>query len=126
MTDVQPCRLVRLQDLFGDQGTNGFHSWLGTLQGRAALPSTAAGGTVSRIVPALQPGAGVVTTRGHVRWVVTEYGAVNLFGLSLRQRGDALISLAHPDFRAELRRELVETRHFALRGPGRYVTVKLL
>jgi acyl-CoA hydrolase len=79
-----------------------------------ALPSTAAQGTVSRIVSALQPGAGVVTTRGHVHWVVTEYGAANLFGLSLRQRGEALISLAHPDFRGELRRALAETRHFAL------------
>ena len=77
-----------------------------------ALPSTAARGTVSRIVPALKPGSGVVTTRGHVHWVVTEYGAANLFGCSLRQRGEALIALAHPDFRGELRRALVETRHF--------------
>ena len=57
-----------------------------------------------------------MTTRGHVHWVVTEYGAVNLFGCSLRQRGEALISLAHPDFREELRRSLVETRHFTLTG----------
>ena len=49
-----------------------------------ALPSTASRGTVSRIVPSLKPGAGVVTTRGHVHWVVTEHGVVNLFGLSLR------------------------------------------
>ena len=81
-----------------------------------ALPSTAAGGRVSRIVPALREGAGVVTTRGHVHWVVTEYGAVNLFGLSLRQRGEALISLAHPDFRAELARALAATRHFVIPG----------
>ena len=47
-----------------------------------------------------------------MHWVVTEYGAVNLFGLSLRQRGDALIALAHPDVRGELRRSLAETRHF--------------
>ena len=71
-----------------------------------ALPSTAAGGHASRIVPALKPGAGVVTTRGHVHWVVTEYGAVNLFGLTLRQRAEALISIAHPDFRGELRARL--------------------
>ena len=77
-----------------------------------ALPSTAARGAVSRIVPALKPGSGVVTTRGHVHWVVTEYGAANLFGLSLRQRGDALIALAHPDVRGQLRRSLAETRHF--------------
>ena len=82
--------------------------------GRAiiALPSTAVGGTVSRIVPELAPGAGVVTTRGHVQWVVTEYGAVNLHGLSLRQRGDALIAIAHPDFRNDLRRQLNRIRHY--------------
>jgi 4-hydroxybutyrate CoA-transferase len=79
-----------------------------------ALPSTAAGGTVSRIVPALKAGSGVVTTRGHVHWVITEYGAVNLFGLSLRQRADALIGIAHPDFRAELRREFASARHVVL------------
>jgi acyl-CoA hydrolase len=77
-----------------------------------ALPSTAAKGTVSRIGAALKPGAGVVTTRGHVHWVVTEHGAVDLHGMTLRERGEALISIAHPDFRAELRRELVEIRHF--------------
>jgi acyl-CoA hydrolase len=70
-----------------------------------ALPSTAAGGRISRIVPQLSPGAGVVTTRGHVHWVVTEYGAVNLHALSIRERADALASIAHPDFRAELRRD---------------------
>jgi acyl-CoA hydrolase len=77
-----------------------------------ALPATAAGGKVSRIVPTLAPWAGVVTTRGHVAWVVTEYGAHNLHGLTLRERGEALVSLAHPDFRAELRRELAAVRHF--------------
>lgn len=77
-----------------------------------ALPSTAANGAVSRIVTALKPGAGVVTTRGHVHWVVTEHGAVDLHGLDLRQRADALIGLAHPDFRAELRRDMVALRHF--------------
>jgi len=77
-----------------------------------ALPATAAGGRLSRIVLALKPGSGVVTTRGHVHWVVTEFGAVNLFGLSLRQRGEALISIAYPDFRAELTRELAATRHY--------------
>jgi 4-hydroxybutyrate CoA-transferase len=79
-----------------------------------ALPSTAARGTVSRIVPALKEGSGVVTTRGHVHWVITEYGAVNLFGLSLRQRAEALISIAHPDFRAELRRDFAKTRHMVV------------
>jgi 4-hydroxybutyrate CoA-transferase len=70
-----------------------------------ALPSTASKGTVSRIVTQLSPGAGVVTTRGHVHWVVTEYGAVNLHAMSIRERADALISIAHPDFRTSLRKE---------------------
>ncbi len=81
-----------------------------------ALPSRAAGGKVSRIVMQLNPGAGVVTTRGHVHWVATEYGAVNLHGKTLRERGEALISIAHPDFQAELRRELNQIRHFSLAG----------
>jgi acyl-CoA hydrolase len=77
-----------------------------------AMPSTAARGTISRITHELKPGAGVVTTRGHVHWVVTEYGARNLHGLTLRERGEALIELAHPDMRAELRRSLAAVRHF--------------
>ena len=67
-----------------------------------ALPSTAAGGKLSRIAATLTEGSGVVTTRGHVHWVVTEYGAVNLHGKSLRERAELLTSIAHPDFRAEL------------------------
>ena len=81
-----------------------------------ALPSTAAGGKVSRIVPSVQPGAGVVTTRGHVHWVVTEYGAVNLFGRSLRERAEALIRIAHPDTRAELSQTIKGVRHFDFGG----------
>lgn len=79
-----------------------------------ALPSTAASGSVSRIVMELKPGAGVVTTRGHVHWVVTEYGAVNLHGKMLRERAELLISIAHPDFRSELRRQFAHVRHFTL------------
>ena len=56
----------------------------------------------------------MVTTRGHVHWVVTEYGAVNLHGLSLARRAQALISLAHPDFQPELRREAACHRVFGL------------
>lgn len=66
-----------------------------------ALPSTTNKG-ISRIVPFLKEGAGVVTTRGHVQWVVTEYGIVNLYGKSLKQRGRALIEIAHPDHREAL------------------------
>lgn len=83
-----------------------------------ALPSTAVGGQVSRIVLQLDPGAGVVTTRGHVHWVVTEFGAVNLHGLTLRERAEALISVAHPDFRAGLRREVAAVRHFPALCPA--------
>jgi acyl-CoA hydrolase len=78
-----------------------------------ALPSTAAKGKVSRIAVQLAEGAGVVTTRGHVHWVVTEYGAVNLHGKSIRERAEALISIAHPDFRAELQRDLRALRRAA-------------
>jgi acyl-CoA hydrolase len=79
-----------------------------------ALPSMAAGGAVSRIVSCLKPGAGVVTTRGHVHWVVTEYGSVNLFGRSLRERAELLIRIAHPDTRGDLRRAFAETRHITV------------
>jgi 4-hydroxybutyrate CoA-transferase len=78
-----------------------------------ALPSTAAKGQVSRLVSTLRPGAGVVTTRAHLHWVVTEYGAVNVHGLTLRERGEALVSIAHPSFRAELARDLAGIRHFS-------------
>ena len=84
-----------------------------------ALPSMAAGGVASRIVLSVRPGAGVVTTRGHVHWVVTEYGAVNLLGLTLRQRAAALIGIAHPDTREELRRDFAQTRHVDLNFPAR-------
>lgn len=70
-----------------------------------ALPSTAKGGAVSRIVPFLAQGAGVVTTRADVRYVVTEYGVASLFGKSLRERARALIGIAHPDFRDALTAE---------------------
>ena len=67
-----------------------------------ALPSTASGGTVSRITPFLPEGSGIVTTRAHVRTGVTEWGVAELYGKSIRQRAAALIAIAHPDFRDEL------------------------
>ena len=81
-------------------------------EGRAiiALPSTAAGGTVSRIAANLKQGAGIVTTRAHVRTVVTEWGVAELFGKSLRERAVALIAIAHPDFRDELAAQLRSDR----------------
>lgn len=79
-----------------------------------ALPSRTSNGKISRIVMQLKDGAGVVTTRGHAHWVVTEYGAVNLHGKSLRERAERLISIAHPDCRAELKRDFANVRHFTL------------
>ena len=67
-----------------------------------AISSTAKNGTISRIVPMLDPGAGVVTSRGLVRYVVTEYGVAYLHGKSIRERAKALIEIAHPKFREEL------------------------
>jgi len=67
-----------------------------------ALPATAKDGTISRIVPTLKQGAGVVTTRNHVRYIVTEYGVADLFARSVRQRVHALINIAAPQFRDEL------------------------
>jgi len=68
-----------------------------------ALPATAKKGEVSRIVDSLSEGSGVVTTRADVHWVVTEWGIASLFGKSLRERALALIEIAHPDFREDLR-----------------------
>jgi 4-hydroxybutyrate CoA-transferase len=67
-----------------------------------ALSSTAKNGTISRITPMLAPGAGVVTSRGLIRYVVTEYGVAYLHGKSIRERAQALIEIAHPKFRDEL------------------------
>lgn len=67
-----------------------------------ALPSTAKNDTVSRIVPMLRQGAGVVTSRAHVHYVITEYGIAYLHGRNIRQRAEALIQIAHPKFRNEL------------------------
>ena len=77
-----------------------------------AIPSQTNKG-ISRIVPFLKEGAGVVTTRGHVHWIVTEYGKVNLFGLSLKQRAKALISIAHPNHREML--EMAYQKRFSNR-----------
>jgi len=67
-----------------------------------ALPATAKGGTLSRIVPMLKQGAGVVTSRYHVHYVVTEHGVTDLYGKTIRQRARALIRIAAPQFRDEL------------------------
>jgi acyl-CoA hydrolase len=72
-----------------------------------ALPSITSKGE-SKIVPFLKEGAGVVTTRANVHWVITEYGAVNLYGKTLRQRAIELISIAHPDHHETLSRKAFE------------------
>jgi acyl-CoA hydrolase len=98
-------------DSIGTRPYSGFGGQLDFIRGAArskggkpiiALPSTAKGGTVSRIVPMLDPGAGVVTSRADVHYVVTEYGIAYLHGKTLRQRAEALIAIAHPKFRDEL------------------------
>lgn len=76
-----------------------------------AMPSTTVGKDgklISKIVATLKPGAGVVTTRNHVHYVVTEYGVADLYGKSIRQRAHALINIAHPDFRDDLRKQAKE------------------
>jgi len=76
-----------------------------------AMPSTTTskdGRLISKIVATLKPGAGVVTTRNHVHYVVTEYGVADLYGKPIRQRAQALINIAHPDFRDELRKQAQE------------------
>jgi 4-hydroxybutyrate CoA-transferase len=75
-----------------------------------AISSTAKGDTVSRIVPMLSPGAGVVTSRALVRYVVTEYGIAYLWGKTVRQRAEALIQVAHPKFRQLLYEHCVRAK----------------
>jgi acyl-CoA hydrolase len=98
-------------DSMGGQPYSGFGGQLDFIRGAGrsrggkpiiALPSTARGGAVSRIVPVLDAGAGVVDTRADVRYVVTEHGVAYLRGKTLRQRAEALISIADPKFRDEL------------------------
>jgi acyl-CoA hydrolase len=98
-------------DSIGERIYSGFGGQVDFIRGAArskggrpiiAVPATAKGGELSRIVPTLKPGAGVVTSRADVHYVVTEYGAVNLFGKNLRERVEELISISAPQFRQEL------------------------
>lgn len=75
-----------------------------------AMPATAKNGKVSRIVPSLTPGSGVVASRGSIHYVVTEFGVAYLHGKSIRERAEALIQAAHPDFREELYEYCRKTR----------------
>ncbi len=98
-------------DSLGTKPYSGFGGQLDFMRGAArskggvpiiALPSTAMGGAVSRIVPVLEPGAGVVTSRADVHYVVTEHGIAYLHGKTLRERAQSLIAIADPRFQAEL------------------------
>jgi acyl-CoA hydrolase len=116
MVAVNSCLQVDLtgqicSDSIGTQFYSGIGGQVDFIRGTArakggkpiiALQSTAKDETISRIVPMLSPGAGVVTSRGAVRYVVTEYGTAYLHGKSIRQRAEALINIAHPKFRNEL------------------------
>ncbi len=98
-------------DLIGQCGSEslGFTPYSGTggqadfLRAIIVLPSTARADTISRIVPTLTPGTHVTTSKNDINYVVSEYGVAQLRGKSARQRADALIGIAHPDFRGELR-----------------------
>lgn len=70
-----------------------------------AMPSTASKGKLSRIVPFIDKGSAITTSRNDVNYIVTEYGVANLKGKTLRERAKALINIAHPDFREELNKE---------------------
>jgi acetyl-CoA hydrolase len=79
-----------------------------------ALPSTNTlrdGTVISKITPLLKHGAGVVTTRNHVRYIVTEYGVADLYGKTIRERATQLINIAHPDFRNDLKKQAQELHY---------------
>ena len=104
-------------DSIGTRIYSGFGGQLDFIRGAAAsqggkpiiaLPSSGKNGAFSKIVSQLKPGAGVVTTRADVHYVVTEYGVADLFGKSLRERARALIAIAHPNFREELSQAALE------------------
>jgi acyl-CoA hydrolase len=101
-------------DSIGSRPYSGFGGQVDYIRGAArskggkpiiALPSKAKGGAVSRIVPVLEPGGGVVTTRADVHYVVTEHGIAYLHGKTLRERAEALIGIADPKFRGELQEQ---------------------
>jgi acyl-CoA hydrolase len=105
----------------GSQFYSGFGGQLDFIRGAArskygkpiiALPSTAKGETISRIVPRLAYGSGVLTGRGDVHYVVTEYGVAYLHGRTIRQRAEALIQIAHPKFHNELLEYCEQQRWF--------------
>jgi 4-hydroxybutyrate CoA-transferase len=112
-------------DSLGTRPYSGFGGQIDFIRGAArskggvpiiALPSTARSGTISRIVPVLEPGAGVVTSRADVHYVVTEHGIAYLHGKTLRERAEALIAIADPRFRAELEDFAVKAHYMERKG----------
>lgn len=104
-------------DSFGTRIYSGFGGQLDFIRGAMrskggkpilAFASTAKNETISKIVPILTPGSGVVTTRGDVQYIITEYGIADLYGKTLRERVKALINIAHPKFRDDLERKALE------------------
>lgn len=107
-------------DSFGPKMYSGIGGQVDFIRGAAhseggkpiiALPSVTKDGKTSRIVSQLRPGSGVVTSRGDVHYVVTEYGIAQLFGKSIKERARALIEISHPGFRDELIKYAIETYH---------------
>jgi acyl-CoA hydrolase len=107
-------------DSIGHRNYSGFGGQLDFIRGAArsrggkaiiALPSTARGGTISRIVSVLSPGSGVTTTRGDVHDVVTEHGVAHLYGRTIRERARALIAIADPRFRDQLSAEAADLNY---------------
>jgi len=107
-------------DSIGTKLFSGFGGQLDFIRGAArseggkpiiALPSTAKNNTISKIVPFLQQGAGVVTSRGDVHYVVTEFGVAQLFGKCVRERVKELVNIAHPDFREPLMKYAVNNKY---------------
>jgi acyl-CoA hydrolase len=114
-------------DSLGTKPYSGFGGQLDFIRGAArskggvpiiALPSTAMHGKVSRIVPTLEPGAGVVTSRADVHYVVTEHGIAYLHGKTLRERAEALIAIADPQFQAELEDFALRAHYFERKTPA--------
>lgn len=119
-------------DSIGTRPYSGFGGQVDFIRGAArskggrpviALPSTAKSGSISRIVPVLTPGAGVVTSRADVHYVVTEFGVASLHGKNLRQRAEALISIADPRFRDDLYDFAVRAHYLEPRASTDPVTV---
>jgi acetyl-CoA hydrolase len=107
-------------DSIGPKLFSGFGGQLDFIRGAArseggkpiiALPSTAKNNTISKIVPFLKQGAGVVTSRGDVHYVVTEFGVAQLFGQCVRDRVKELVKIAHPDFREQLMKYAVDNKY---------------